>query len=179
MKVSLDQLRGAILVMLFAIVPAWAQQRAQQRDPLNPAEVDEMREVTQEPEKRLKLILKFARARLDAIDQARADTKTSAADKTTQVHDLLQDFVTIYDELGDNLDMYRDQSADLRRPLKDVIQGDAEFRARLRKLKESSTPDESKEDEFVLTSAIDSVNDGSLEHRKLLEEENAAPRKKK
>ena len=58
----------ALLVLLLVVV-ASAQRR--HRDPLTDAEADQMREVAQEPEKRLKLIIKFAQARLQAIEQLR------------------------------------------------------------------------------------------------------------
>jgi hypothetical protein len=113
------------------------------------------------------------------IAQVRSDPKIAAADRPERVHELLQDFTSIYDQLGDNLDMYRDQNADLRKPLKLIIEGDSNFQGRLRQLKESSSPEEMKQYAFILSNAIDAVHDGATEHRKLLAEENAKPRKKK
>ena len=45
---------------------------AQKRDPLNEKEVDQMREAADWPDKRLELMVKFARDRMTAIDQLRA-----------------------------------------------------------------------------------------------------------
>ena len=61
---------------------------AQRRDPLNDKEVDEMREAADFPDKRLELMVKFARARMSAIQQLQGDAK-KAKDRPMQVHDLL------------------------------------------------------------------------------------------
>jgi hypothetical protein len=163
------------------LLPSLSSALAQRdRDPLNNAEVDELRDTNQEPDKRLKLMVKFAAARLDAIDQTLADPKIAPADKPEKVHDLLQDFLTIYDELGDNIDMYMDQKADLRKPLRDVIQGDSQFRARLRRLKDATRdPAEEKEYGFVLDNAIDAVNSGADEHRQLASQQKSDTHNKK
>src|SRR6185312_11491738 len=73
------------------------------RDPLTDPETDQLREVAQEPAKRLKLYITFARARLTAIEQLRADPKL-ASDRGRQIHDLLEDFTNIVDEIDDNID---------------------------------------------------------------------------
>ena len=51
-----------ILLLLALAVPLAAQ--VTKRDPLTDAESDQLREVAMEPDKRLKLIIKFAQARL-------------------------------------------------------------------------------------------------------------------
>ena len=103
----------------------------------------------------------------------------SAAQRADHTHDLLQDFLTIYDELGDNLDMYIRQHADLRKPLKEVVMGDSEFRARLQRLKANVTADQAKQDDFLLTNALEAVNQGTTEHRQMLQDAEKEPRKKK
>jgi hypothetical protein len=120
------------LMLLMAVLPLLAQRN--ERDPLNPKEVDELRDTNQEPEKRLPLIVRFARERLDAALAARGNPKLSAADRTATIHSSVQDFLSIYDELGDNLDMYTDQKEDLRKPLKVVVAGDGEFKVKLDQL---------------------------------------------
>jgi hypothetical protein len=168
-----------LCALLMSLLPAIVSAQ-RSRDPLSNAETDELRDTNQEPEKRLKLIVKFASARLNSIDEVLADPKTAAADKPEKIHDLLQDFISIYDELGDNLDMYGSQRADLRKALNAVIQGDSEFRVRLRRLKEAARdPAAEKEYGFALDNAIDAVNAGAEEHRQLAAEQRSkAPKKK-
>ncbi|HUR37616.1 MAG TPA: hypothetical protein VM009_07345, partial [Terriglobales bacterium] len=70
------------LVLLAATTVAQAStveaQGRGRRDPLTETEVDQLREVTQEPIKRIKLIVKFARARMLAMEQLRSDPKLVA-----------------------------------------------------------------------------------------------------
>ena len=173
-----------VLAILTALVAASYAGKLR-RDPLNDLETDELREVAQEPIKRLKLYIKYAGARMTAIDQMRSDPKL-AADRGRQIHDLLEDFTNIVDELDDNVDMYHECGADLRKPLKEVIEADSDWQLRLRTLKEAPASDpnaakEAKDYYFVLESSIDSVNESADNARKVLAEQNVtfAERKKK
>src|SRR5262245_24749365 len=74
---------------------------ARKRDPLNDLEVEQLREATDQPNKRIKLMLQFTRARMSAIDQLRADPKL-AAGRGKEIHGLLEDFTTLAEELEDN-----------------------------------------------------------------------------
>jgi hypothetical protein len=113
---------------------------AGKRDPLTEAETDQLREARLEPQKRLKLYGKFAAARLDSIDQALNDPK-QAQERPAKIHDLLEDFSAIVDEINNNLDMYegdntldQDQHKQYRKGLKDLIAEEGKLRARLRTL---------------------------------------------
>ena len=163
--------------MVMVALPALAQRDS--RDPLTQKEVDELRDTNQEPEKRLPLIVKFARERLDAALAARNNAKLAAADRASAIHNSLQDFLAIYDELGDNLDMYSDQKEDLRKPLKVVVVGDGEFKVKLDQLRQGSSPDDMKVYAFVLTSAVEAVKDGTGEHRQLQQEQETLAKEKK
>src|ERR1051326_203339 len=93
----------AIYILFLGIAPALAQVGG--REPLNNKEIDELRETAQEPEKRLKLMIQFAGARLATIEQLRGEPRF-AADRGSRVHDLLEDFTKLVDEMGDNIDDY-------------------------------------------------------------------------
>lgn len=162
----------ALLCVLLA--PALGQRR---RDPLNPLEIGQLRETALEPDLRLKLLVKFARARLTSLDQARSDPKVT--DGARQTHDLLSDFLDIYDELNDNLDMYVDRQADIRKPLKAVIEADVEFQAKLRALKDSSSKEEARQYQFVLANAMLAVDESAQDHRKLMSDQEEATRRRK
>lgn len=146
------------------------------RDPLTDNEVDQLREATQDPPKRIRLIVKFARARMLAIEQLRTDPKLAGA-RGKQLHDLLEDFDAIADELDRNIDMYSRQRTDLRKPLKEVIEAYTEWQLKLRSLKQTDLADakiaaEMKEVEFVLESAMETVNAGLDSARDVLELQN-------
>jgi hypothetical protein len=167
--------------LLFAIslllTSLWAQRRS---DPLNPLEEDQLRDAAQDPTERLKLFDQFARARLASLEQMRADPKVT--DRALQIRDRLQSFLDVYDELNDNIDTFVERKADLRKPLKLVIEADTEFQARLRALKSSAdaNKNEAKEYDFLLSNVLDAVDGGIQDHRLLLtEQEEAAKHKKK
>jgi hypothetical protein len=158
----------ALVVLLLAALPLSAQRR--HHDPLTEAEADQMRDVAQEPEKRLKLIIRFANARMQAIQQLRGDPKM-AQGRGKQVHDLLSDFTELVDELDDNVNMYATRKQDLSKALGDVIVADSDWQLKLRAIKEeASSAAEAKDYQFVLDNAIDSVNSNADNARDLLDE---------
>lgn len=164
------------LIFLTAVA-AWGQRH---RDPFTQAEIDQIRDASWEPQVRLALYLKFARARLAALQQMRGDPKIK--DRPQQTHDKLDAFLLIYDELNDNIDTYVDRKNDIRQPLKKVIEADVEFKGELRTLKGGSDvpPEEMQRYEFILSSALETVETSLQDHRKLLtEQEEAAKHKKK
>src|SRR5207244_12748679 len=114
----------APLLLPALISAAWSQRR---RDPLTRLEVDQLRDTAWEPELRLKLYIKFARARLAAVEQVRSDPKVT--DRAQATHDKLQDFLDVYDDLNDNIDTYEGRKSDLRNELKAAIEGDREFQS--------------------------------------------------
>lgn len=168
---------GIVLFMLTAL--ANAQQN--RHDPLNPLEVDKIRDSAMEPEIRLKLYDEFARARLDKLQQARSDAKLSAQDKDQQTHDALQDFSDIYDELQENVDTFADRGNDLRKALKPVIEADTEFGGKLRAFRSSiaNSSEEAGKYEYLLNTALSSVDDGLKDHRQLLAEQEETFKHKK
>jgi hypothetical protein len=169
--------RCAWLGLLLLMAATGAAQR--HRDPFTQSEIGEIRDASWEPELRLSLYVKFARARLVALEQMRSDPKTK--DRPRQTHDRLDDFLLIYDELNDNIDTYIDRKNDIRKPLKAIIDADTEFDAKLRALKDAAgvPAEESKEYEFTLTTALDTVDSSLEDHRKLLEEQVEAAKHRK
>src|SRR5271154_6048026 len=144
---------------------------AQRReDPLNPLEVDQLRDAMLDPDMRLKLYVQFSRDRLTKLEQMRSDPKTT--ERARQTHDMLEDFLALYDELNDNIDMYVGRKNDIRKVLKVVIDADTEFQSRLRAVKNAgnTSPDEVKQYEFVLTDALDTVDSSTEDHRKTVTE---------
>ena len=169
--------RFAIPLVLLVVVSVAAQQH--HRDPLNDLEINKLRDAALLPEVRLKLYVDFARARLDKLQQVRADTK--ATDRQQQTRDALQDFLDVYDELDTNVDTFADRRDDLRKALKPVIEADTEFGSKLRTFKASlaSNPKEAESYAFLLGSALETVDSAAKDHRDLLAEQEEAFRHKK
>jgi hypothetical protein len=149
------------------------------RDPLNPPEIDQLRDAAQDPDIRLKLYITFARARLDALQQAFSDPKIT--DRGQQTHDRLQDFLDVYDEFDDNVETFADRKADLRKVMKLVIEADNEFQSKLRAIRDSATvtPEIIRQYDFLLTNALDAVDSGAKDHRQLLAEQEETFKHKK
>jgi DNA repair ATPase RecN len=130
-----------ILLLLLGLTAA-----AKRRDPLTEAEADQLREVALEPYKRIKLLVKFTEARLTSIDQVRADPKL-AGDRGKQVHDLLEDFTNLMQEIDDNLDQYearpmdKDMVKQYHKALKELLEADARFDQKLQALKTATETD--------------------------------------
>ncbi len=163
------------LVLLALAVPLVAQHRMG-RDPLAPAEADKLRDTAMQPNVRLKLYVEFARARMTSIDQLLADPK--AKDKSEHLHDLLEDFSTLIDEIADNVEMFHDQHWDIRKSLKLVIEGDSEFQLKLRTIAESTSAD-AESYKFVVKDALESLNTNADDARHAMQEQNALAKDKK
>lgn len=167
-------MKTALSALALLILLPVASSAQRHDDPLTPPEIDQLRDTAVEPELRMKLYVQFARTRLVTLEQMRADPKTT--DRARQTHDVLADFVAVYNELNDNLDNFVERRSDLRKALKWVIEGDTEFQAKLRALKDDTrtTPKEAEQYQFVLSDAIESVDSSAEDHRKLLAEEQEA-----
>ena len=170
----------ALLVALSFLRPplsVWAQRRP---DPLNPLEIDQLRDAMLDPDERLKLFVKFSRDRMTKLEEMRSDPK--ATERARQTHDMLEDFLAVYDELNDNIDMYLGRKDDIRKSLKVIIEADTEFESKLRAIKNSPNTNaaEVSQYEFLLSDALDTVDSSAEDHRKTVAEvEEYMKRKKK
>lgn len=168
------------LVVLFALVALSPAQRGR-RDPLTEAETEQLREVSPESDKKLKLYVKFAAARMQAIEQLRAEPQS--ANRGKRFHSLLEDLTSIVDELDDNVSGFAQHQADLRKLLKEIIQMDTGFQLKLGALKDAASDPklagEAKDYEFALASALDSVEASLETTRGLLDKEEAAAKEGK
>ena len=170
----------AALVTLPLLLPVRSPLSAQRRrDPLNALEIDQLRDAMLDPDERLKLYVKFSRDRMTKLEQMRSDPKTT--DRAHQTHDMLEDFLGVYDELNDNIDMYVGRKDDIRKPLKVIIEADTEFQSKLRALKNAANTNaaEASQYEFLLTDALDTVDSSADDHRKTVAEVEEYVKKKK
>jgi septal ring factor EnvC (AmiA/AmiB activator) len=168
-------LAGCALVLLLHS-PGLAQR---QRDSLTNPEIDQLRDTALDPDLRLKLYVQFARARLASLEQARSDPKVT--DRGQETHDRLQEFLDVYDEMNDNIDTYVGRKSDLRKVLTTVIEADTEFQAKIRALKDAANTakDEAKQYEFLLSTALETLDSSAQDHRQLLTEQEEDAKQKK
>lgn len=164
---------AAILSLIFLLALAASAQR--RRDPLSSNESDQLRETKQDPDKRLKLYVQFAKARMEMIERLRSDPRF-AANRGPQIHDLLEDLGNIVEEMDDNIDTYIEDKWDFRKPMKEVIQADTDLQLKLRQIKESADSDPSvaaeiKENyEFALQDTTEAVSSSLDSARKTMDE---------
>jgi len=180
MKASLWSFRFQCCVGVALLLSAGTMAQAQRhREPLTQSEIEQIRDASWEPKQRLTLYVQFSRARLVKLEEMRSDSKIK--DRPRRTHDMLADFLLLYDELNDNIDTYVDRKDDIRKPLKMIIEADTEFQAKLRGLKDAADvpAEEVQQYEFVLTDILDTVDTSAQDHRKLLaNQEDAAKHKK-
>ncbi len=166
-----------LVIMLLVLTIAAS---ARKRDPLTDAETDQLRQAALEPYKRLKLYIKFTDARVAAIDELRGDPK-QANGRGQKIHDLLEDFTAILDEINDNLDNYqgrplsKDDRKDFRKGLKEVIEASDKWEAKLKSLKSDSETDpqtkkEAEDYRFALQDAQDALQSETEMARQYIEE---------
>ena len=165
-----------VLLILMLTVAAYARKR----DPLTEAEADQIRQAALEPYKRLKLYIKFTDARIAAIDESRADPK-QAEGRGRAIHDRLEDFTALLDEINNNLDTYqgrplsKDDRKDFHKGLKEVIEACDKWDAKLKSLKsgtatDSETKKESEDYRFVLQDAQEALESTASMAREYIEE---------
>ncbi len=162
-------------VMLLITLPGWSQARFR-HDPLTPQETDQIREMADHPDEKLKLFIKFARARMLTIEQIRSDPKF-AEGRGQKIHDLLEDVSELVDEVDRNVDSFAKRKKDIRKSLKQVIEMDSEFQVKLRALRDAANDPNNKEGaeyRYAVEDCEDSVNASADDARDVLEEQDAA-----
>lgn len=166
------------IVVLLLVLPVAAS--ARKRDPLTEAEADQIRQAALEPYKRLKLYIKFTDARISAIDELRRDPQ-QADGRGRKIHDRLEDFTALLDEVNDNLDQYqgrplsKDDRKDFRKGLKEVIEACDKWDAKLKSLKSDTETDpqtkkESEDYRFALQDAQEVLESTASMAREYVEE---------
>lgn len=158
--------RAASLLLVLLLIGSIAAE-VRKHDPLTETEADQLRDAKQEPDKRLKLYIKFTDERFDSLEQLRADPK-QAQGRGNKVHDTLQDLTSLFDEIGSNLDAYgtqtldKDQQKQFRKGTKEVSAATARWTDKLRVLRNAAQMDpqakmESRDYEFALRDAEDAL----------------------
>jgi len=135
------------LLFLIACLPA------AQRDFLTPDEIEQLR-LVQEPGPRLELYLKFARQRVDMLEQVFAKRQTG---RSGLIHDTLEQITQIFEAMDLNIDdaIRRQKPLD---KLDGVVQQQKELLAKLEALAARQEPDRARY-EFALEQALETLRD--------------------
>jgi hypothetical protein len=108
--------------MLLATVPAFAQSK---KDPLTDQQIEDVREAGDQPLQRIKLFVGYVDERAKGIHTINADP--IAQNKGVRLHNLMEEFTRLSDELQDNMDNFDQQHADLRKVLKEIVDKTGEW----------------------------------------------------
>ncbi|MGI8960810.1 MAG: hypothetical protein ACR2IV_13810 [Bryobacteraceae bacterium] len=144
----------------------------QDRDFLTANEVDQVREA-QDPNDRLLLYVRFAKQRMDLLDQYLAKDKTG---RSIFIHNTLEDYGRIIEAIDSVSDDALRRNQPIDKGLLAVSAAEKEFLGKLNKIQESS-PRDFERYKFVLEAAIDATSDSrelSLQDSKKRESELSA-----
>lgn len=109
----MHRISAILLCLLFAVsLPA----QKQKREPLTDDQMEKIAEAGIDPDARVALYTQYLNEHADAI---KALTNRAHSDaRASRLNDALEDLTALMDELGDNLDVFSDRKADIRKSLK-------------------------------------------------------------
>jgi hypothetical protein len=151
----------AVLCAALCTAPAAAQK--DKREPLTENQIEEIREAGIDPDLRVSLYIKYINERADTIKSLTNRAKSTARGK--RIDDELQDFTSLMDELGSNLDQYGDRKADMRKSLKALNEDSPKWLTILKALPGEPAFDVSRKE------AIESGEDLTDQAKRLLTEQ--------
>jgi len=120
------------LIVLAPCIPAHARDSA-----LSDAEVEKIRDARLDPAACIELFVKFLDLRVQEIQDMYAKPRRPGREEDTR--DLLEQFTSIADELGDNLDDYGPRHADLRKALPKIVEGTERWSSAIKSPPEDGT----------------------------------------
>ena len=133
------------------------------RDPLTPQEEEQVRDLSDQPNERVKLYITFIEARTGGIHQTvrRPSNQHPGAD----IHNSLEEFTRLVDELADNFDAYEQQHLDIRKSLRFFEEHSSKWPAIL------NEPPSSPEYDFARKTALEALDNAKKTGADLLKEQ--------
>lgn len=154
----------AILCLVVACVqPARAQ--AHDSSTLSEAEVEQLRDAAYVPSDRVLVFVKLLDTRVKTIQDLLAKPRRPGREE--DLHELLEQFTAVSDELNDNLDDYETRHRDIRKPLPKLLDASERWATSLRALPDNETYNLSRK------LALQSVRDTREETTKLIDSQRA------
>jgi ABC-type transporter Mla subunit MlaD len=131
--------------MVLAITPLFAQSK---KDPLTEQQIEDVREAGDQPLQRIKLFVGYVEERVNGIHSL--TTEVGAQNRAVRMHNLLDEFTRLSDDLEDNMDNFNDQHEDLRKVLKEIVDKSGQWGTVL------NQPPPSSQYDFVRKTALES-----------------------
>ena len=154
-----SRILAIILLASPFFIPSLHAQRT--KDPLNDQESDQIAEVRDQPNERIKLYQKFIQQRIDEIKQL--GPNPSSDDRKAELRSKYEEFTRLSDELQDNLDTFDQAHADMRKALKDLVPAAAKWPDTLNQ----ASPNRSYD--FARKTALDSAQSTNDQAKQLYE----------
>jgi len=154
---------AAILFCLLLAAPLAAQK--EKRNPLTDEQAQQIAEAGIDPVARVDLYVKFLNERSDTIKDLIKRAKSPS--RARRIDDELQDFTALMDELGDNLDVFSERKADIRKSLKGLNESLQRWQGVLHELPSEPVF------ELSLKEAVDSVGDLADQTKQLTADQEA------
>src|SRR4051794_17086021 len=151
----------AVFCCLFVVTSLHGQKK--KREPLTEAQMEKIAEAGIDPNARVGLYTQYLNEHADAIKALSIRAKTEA--RASKLNDALEDFTALQDELSDNLDLFADRKADIRKSLKALAEAAPRWQGILRALMGDPGYDVSRKE------AIESGQDLAGEAQRLLQEQ--------
>jgi hypothetical protein len=162
-------LASSLLLASLSLVRPLAAQSA--RDPLTESQAEEVRDTGDKPVERIKVYIKFIEERTAEIHKLAIDPRAQAPN--SRLHNLMEEFTRLADELQDNLETYSEEHADVRKPLKELVDHSAKWKVSLQEPKASADYD------FARKTALDTADSMTELAQKMLDDQEKyfAPKK--
>jgi hypothetical protein len=126
------RVRIPVLIALALLLTAPICAQKQKPEPLTDAQQEQIAEAGIDPVARVDLYVKFLNEHADTIKGLIPRGHSSS--RSYRLDNELQDFTALLDELGDNLDMYSERKADIRKSLKGLNESIARWQSILKGL---------------------------------------------
>lgn len=151
-----------LCLFIFPVTLLLAQK--EQREPLTPAQQDQIAEAGIDPDQRIGLYTKFLNEHAQTIEAVGQRRETGHG---RRLDSELQDFATLMDEMASNLDEYGDRKADIRKALKGLNEALPHWQGILHGLPKDPYA------EVALSDATEALNDLADQTKKLTAEQKA------
>ena len=133
------------------------------KDPLTDQQVEQVRDTGADPVQRVKLYMKFIEERTSEIHKMAGNPR--AQRPASQIHNLMEEFTRLADELQDNLETSADSHIDMRKTLKELADHSAKWESSLHEPKASLDYD------FARKTALDTAQSTTELAKKMLAEQ--------
>lgn len=149
------------LITSLCLLPGGTVFAQSSHDPLDDKQVEEVRETGDQPVERIKLYVKYIEQRTAEIHKLASDPRAQMPN--ARLHNLMEEFTRLSDELQDNLETYSEEHADMRKTLKELVEHTAKWKASI------AEPKASPDYDFARKTAMDTADSTTELAQKVLD----------